>query len=115
MSSMRKYAGSRFVKADDVRLAPIQAKIEVAIGKYDKPDILFEDGSKLSANATNVRILCRHYGDDSADWIGVEVELTLGEIDFQGEKKPAVIILPISPPAEKKPAEKTPFDDEIPF
>jgi hypothetical protein len=35
-------------------------------------------------NATNNRILMRAYGRNSDDWVGKEIELYLGEIEFQG-------------------------------
>jgi hypothetical protein len=64
---MRKYTGTAYLKVGDVRAGPIRAVIsDVEIGKFDKPDAVFEDGSKLSINATNARELCRAYGADSA-------------------------------------------------
>jgi hypothetical protein len=118
MTSMRKYAGTSFWKTDDVRDGPTKLTIEgVVIGKFDKPDIIFHDGSKLSANVNNVRILCRAHGDDDTDWVGKEVELALGEVEYQGRMQEAVIVKPISSAVKPKPKPALPgeMDDEIPF
>jgi hypothetical protein len=55
-----KYYGSVFLKIDDVKAAggKIRATIaSVEEGKFGKPDITFENGMKLGANATNTRRL----------------------------------------------------------
>jgi hypothetical protein len=55
---MRKYSGSQFVKCADVSSGPIREKIAgVEVGKYDKPNLLFESGAILSVNATNNKTL----------------------------------------------------------
>lgn len=121
---MKQYAGSQFLKVKDVKEGPIRATIAaVTLGQYDRPDIVFEDGSKLSANATNTRALNRAFGDQSEDWIGGEVELVLGEVEYQKELKESIIIKPIAPAkpkegptktAKAKPA-KPDINDEVAF
>lgn len=100
---MRKFSGSgTFVKCADVRSGPLQEKIAgVVIGKFDKPDVIFQSGAKLSVNATNNRTLVRAFGVDSEDWIDQVVELFLGEIEFQGRLQEAVLLRPISKPEHK--------------
>jgi hypothetical protein len=124
MVSMRQYAGSHFWKVDDVRDGPTRLTIEAVVdGKYNKPDIIFHDGSRLSANVTNVRALIRAYGDDSADWKDKEVDLVLGEVDFEDKKQEAVIVKPFTPPVKPKPKKAEArangadddMDDQIPF
>ena len=119
---MRKYSGSSFIKVADVEDGPIQMQIAIVReGKYGKPELVGESGDIFSINATNNRTLVGAYGDDSDGWIGKEVELFLGEIEYQGEPQPAVLIRPITP--TKKPKEqaeerrqKSPDpSDEIPF
>ena len=117
---MRQYAGSCFLKFEDVQDAPRVEKIQDVIpGKYDKPDLKFESGDCLSLNATNCKTLCRAYGDDSRDWIGCKIELYAGKTDFQGEKKDSVLVRPLSPqknPAsEAKQPKRDEMDDKIPF
>jgi hypothetical protein len=70
--------------------------------KYDKLNLIFDDGTQLSLNATNTRALARHYGMESDDWVGKEIELTVGSVEFQGGEQETVIARPISPPLEKK-------------
>ena len=123
MVDMRKYAGSAFIKCDDVRSGPLQEKIvSVEIGKYDKPNLIFESGTRLSANATNVKTLVRAFGRDFDSWIGGEIELHLGTIEFQGKDQEAVLLRAISEvafgsstPAKKKPAADPDPDETIPF
>lgn len=123
---MRKYSGEHYVKVDDVKDGPFEGQIAaVKEGKFDKPNIVFESGDVLSLNATNNKILMRAYGTDSDRWIGKMIQMFLGEIEYQGAPREAVLIKPISPPLKKDKAEKaadekkpsaTPgLDDEIPL
>jgi len=122
---MRKFSGDHFIKLDDVRDGPLHEVIAaVKLGKYDKPDLVFESGDLLSLNATNNKALIRAYGRNSDDWIGKEIDLLQGEIPFNNEMKETVIVQPASPPQpsartklklsdKKKPANA--FDDEDQF
>jgi hypothetical protein len=103
-----------------VKGGPIRARIvRVDLGKYNKPDIVFDDGNILSGNATNVRTLCRAYGSESEGWLDKEIELTVGEIEFKGEMQAAIIVNPISPSSKPKAKAKAKagggMDDEVPF
>ena len=105
---MSEYAGSRFLKVQDVKGGAIRARIiKVDVGKYEKPNIHFDDATILSGNATNVRTLCRAYGNDSDGWLDKEIELTLGTIEYQGEDQEAIVVNPISPPEPKTTAKAT--------
>jgi hypothetical protein len=118
---MRKYSGASFLKINDVRDGPLQETIPgVKSGKYDKANLVFESGSALSLNATNNSTLIRAYGPNSDDWIGKEVELFAGEVEFQNKPLDAVLVKPLSPPL--KPSERTKLppggddlNDEIPY
>jgi hypothetical protein len=127
---MRKYSGLTFIKVADVRNGALQMQIAaVKEGKYGRPDLVFESGEILSLNASNNRILMRAYGSNSDDWIGKKIELTLGQLLFEGKLQDAVIVKPID--ASISPSQKTPvpletlskaapkkrddMDDEIPF
>jgi hypothetical protein len=103
---------------------PIRLVItSAAEGQFDKLDLTFDDGTRLSLNVTNTRALARAYGTDDADWIGKEIELTVGEIEYQGKLQESILVKPISPPIEKRPPPKPKgesdkrgdLDDEIPF
>jgi hypothetical protein len=118
MANMRKYASSRFLKLEDVFDRPRrETVVEVTDGKWDKPVLRFQSGAQL--NATNVGTMIAAYGDDSDDWIGVEIELYAGETKFQGGMTDSVLIRPVTPPtpmAKRRPgSEPEPFKDEIPF
>jgi hypothetical protein len=120
----RKYAGPTFIGLGDVNGGALREQIAVVnTGKYDKLNVVFESGDILSLNATNVKILQKAYGVDSDLWIGKDVELYGGEVEYQKKMQPSVLIRPISPPlpseAKKAAIEKfdgdKDFDDEIPY
>lgn len=120
-----KYLGSAFLRVGDVKVnGPIRMVIEsVTEGKFDKPDLTFDDGTRLSLNVTNTRTLARAYGTDGAGWIGKEIELYLGETEYEGKLQESILVKPISPSIEKRPPPKPKgesdkrgdLDDEIPF
>jgi hypothetical protein len=120
-----KYLGNAFLTVGAVKVnEPIRVVIEnVTEGKFDKLDLTFDDGTRLSLNVTNTRTLARAYGTDSADWIGKEIELSVGQIPYEGELQDSILVKPISPPIEKRPPPKPKgesdkrgdLDDEIPF
>jgi len=126
---MKKYSGSVFLKADDVRAAPRRERIaSVAEGQFGKPVITFESGARFSLNVTNNRILVRAYGDRSEAWLRCDVDLRLGEVEVQGALQEIVLVEPISPklplaeqspprqkPAAPKPSVAEEMGDEIPF
>jgi hypothetical protein len=116
---MRRFCGESFIKIADIRSGPLQARIAVVKeGQYDRPNLVFETGEVLGLNATNNKILIRAYGPISEDWIGKDIELFLGQVEYQKKMQEAVIVRPISPPlkpvAQTK-APKTDLADEIPF
>lgn len=119
---MRKFAGSTFLKPADVERGPFRATIvAVEVGQFDKPVVTFSDGTKLSLNATNTRALCRASGSEDTAWIGQEVELFLGQLEYQGRMQDSVLMRPVSPATEKNVPPKLrkrpggDVDDEIPF
>jgi hypothetical protein len=114
---MRKYVGAMFIKVDDVRDGALRMQIAaIKEGQFEKPDMVFESGEVLSLNATNTRILMHEYGRDSADWIGKEVELRLGQVPFGGQLQDSVVVKPISPASVADKGKGTDdLDDEMPF
>jgi hypothetical protein len=99
---MSDYAGTRFIKVEDVADGPIEAVIaDVTMGSYDKPVITFTNGDQLSLNKTNCRALIDVLGtDDSDHWIGHKVELYQGEVSVKGEPQSCVLVRVI--PGEKQ-------------
>jgi hypothetical protein len=120
-----KFFGAVFLKVDDVKASgPIVVKIVgIAEGQYEKPNLTFANGTMLSVNATNGRTLMRAYGSESNDWIGKEIELSIGKTQFQGEAQDSIMMKPISPPIQiKKPkpslvaaALEQDLNDDFPF
>jgi hypothetical protein len=122
---MRKYSGSAFLKPDDVGPAHFGRRSSIS-RKYGKPDLEFDDGTKLGVNSTRNRTLVNAYGGESDDWLNKEIELSVGEVEYEGKMLESIIVKPISPPIKKKPKPKPKdesgangkhgdMDDEIPF
>jgi hypothetical protein len=113
---MKRYVGVMFITVDVVRDGPLRMQIAaIQEGQFEKPDMVFKGGEILTLNATNTRILVRAYGQESADWIGKEVELALGQIPFQGQLRDSVVVKPISPSVADKGKGTNDLDDEVPF
>lgn len=102
MNIREKYLKGKYITVDDLRDGPRQEIIiDVLEGKYERPDLLFESGDKLGCNKTNLRTLEKHLGSETNGWARAEVELYVGKLEFNNEKKDSVLI-------RMK-------DDEIPF
>jgi hypothetical protein len=114
---MRKYIWNVFLKVDDVKASgPIRVRItHVSEGRFGKPDLTFHDRTQLSLNATNGRVLARAYGMNSDDWLDKEIELKVGDIQYEGKHQEIILLKPISPPIKHKPPPKPDFDDVTPF
>ena len=109
---MRQFAGSSFITVETLRDGPREEVIvSVAPGKYDKPVATFESGDQLTLNKTNVRTLINAYGEDSRDWVGCNIELSIGPAKYNGDQIESVVVKPISPSkplAARTPVPKTP-------
>jgi hypothetical protein len=107
---MRKYSGSSFYKVDELKdQPPLQLRIaDVNIGQYDRPDIIFESGRKLSVNVTNNETLVVAYGYDSDAWIGHVIELFVCDGEYNGKPIKLIKVRPISRPEHYGEANKQP-------
>jgi hypothetical protein len=119
--NVREFIQGTFLKPDDIGDTPVTLTIaNVALGKWDKLDLTFADGSKLSLNATNGRALAKAWGYESSSWIDKLVEARVGTIPFDGKDQPSILLKPVSPAmsarelALVKPAEPD-LSDDIPF
>ena len=78
----------------------------------------FESGNQLFAWPNIARPLAKAWGYSSDDWIGKEVELSVGYYkDRNGKEKPTIEARPVTPapaPGKALPLSKD-MDDEIPF
>ena len=123
---MRKYAGEIYLKVDDVRAGPRRVTIaRIKEGNYGRPEATFTDETILSLNIGNTRLLTKCYGPDGKAWIGREIELQLGSVQYKGAPTDSIIVVPLSPPlsADELRAAQTraaassrdEMDDSIPF
>jgi hypothetical protein len=125
MPSAGKFLGKAFLKLADVKVnGPLRLfTANASEGQYGKLDLEFDDHTVLSLNVTNTRAMARAYGDDYDEWGGKEVELVIGEVEFEGKPTESIVLKPLSPAIEKKPPPPKPkgsgkggdMDDEIPF
>jgi hypothetical protein len=130
MASASKFAGSRYIKLDDLHgKRPLRERISYAKeeeGKFGAKLVLFfESGAKLSLNATSVGVLIRDVGDDFDTWNGHDVEVYAGEVDTKSGRADAVLVrlidvdaptTPGKPTAPSRPvAVEDDLNDEIPF
>lgn len=122
-----EFLSTGFLKVEDLRAEGTRRAViaDVRPGKFGKPDCEFQDGAVLGLNATNMRVCAGAWGANTDQWVGKEVELYIGETEFNREKRDSVLIRPISPvipkdqrvpapPNAVKPSQQD-LDDEIPF
>jgi hypothetical protein len=97
MVDSRKFFNPGFVKFEEVANGPKRKDlVEIKEGKFGKLDAIFSDGTALSLNATNTRVLTKMLGPETDDWPGHTVELYGGKIRFGGEDQPAVLVREVS-------------------
>ena len=53
--------------------------------KDTKPIIYFAEGKQMVCNKTNAGVIADMHGDDTDDWIGKSVTLTVRDVEFQGK------------------------------
>jgi hypothetical protein len=75
----RKYA-SKYVKPDNVRDGPIQTRIINVFEdeRYGRLTLELETGSQFGLNESNTNTLITAWGHETNEWIGQELELSLG-------------------------------------
>lgn len=76
---MRAYA-SKFIRPDSVRDGPIQTRIIRVFEneRYSRPTLELENGSEFTLNGGNLDILINAFGPESDNWVGQQIELSLG-------------------------------------
>jgi hypothetical protein len=133
---MRDYVSSTYIKPDHVRDGPIKTRIVNVYegGQFGRPVLELETGSQFSLNDGNTSTLIKAWGFNSDDWIGQEIELSLGTYqDWKSDppvEKETVKARAISPakteagnggtaskplPPSKAAALKDDLSDDVPF
>lgn len=87
-----------FLKAETVKEKKLVGKKltiagveKITLQEKDKLVLSFKDiEDKLVLNSTNANILSEAFGDESDDWTGKTIELTLVKVRFQGSLVPSV-------------------------
>ena len=122
---MSQFAGRNFLRVADIEEGgPFKATI-VAIEedkKFGKALVYLSEGSILSLNVTNAKTLIKSFGAESDDWIGKEIEIYIGEVEYNEKMVSTILVRVISAEVEHKKA-VTPqkknavkdMDDTIPF
>jgi hypothetical protein len=110
-----------FLKVEDCRNELPRRDIiqNVTRGRFG-PDMELRGGGILTLNKTNLRKLAQAWGPETDDWLGREIELYLGETEYQGEKRESILVRNISAPTpwrdrERVQADRDLHSDEIPF
>jgi len=118
---MSRYASRKFIKPEDLEGGPQHKTItNIEEGRYDKPVVTFEDGTRLSLNGTNVSTLIDAFGSvEDEDWVGQKIELYAGTLRYNGNDNAAVLVrvlnpVPTAARTPPKPQRDVP-DDEVPF
>jgi hypothetical protein len=95
---VRRFIGGSYRKPADLGDETVELTIvDVEEGSWNKLDLTFDDGSKLSVNSTNGQMLARHYGINSEQWIDKVVALKAGTVPFDGKDTPTILLKPVSP------------------
>jgi hypothetical protein len=111
MRNMRKFAATEFAKVDDLRGGREETIAEIVDGKFERPDIIFESGARMSLDGTITLTLCNGFGDSDEDWIGCVVYLFVGANRDQGVD----MVIPISAPIKKATSKEGKPPDEAAF
>lgn len=113
---MRKYVSGAFVTLDDLRETGPRREtiVDVVEGKFDRPNVKFASGDMVSVNATNGRALMRAFGLETGAWIGREVELYIGQLEYQGEVQDGVRIRSVAAKVAETTATEPPPHTEVP-
>jgi hypothetical protein len=120
-----------FIKVDDVRNdGPFtDVVLRVDEGRFNRLHVTFESGRILSINGTNLKTLVGHFGRETDAWIGKQLQLSIGKVNFEGVPVDAILVTPISepippdqrpkpvptPPRPMREQARSDLDDDIPF
>ena len=117
MPNARKFAGSSYVKLEDLKnKPPLRERISFAKeedGEYgEKLRAVLRERQESQPQRDQRRQLIRDISEDYDDWPGHDVEVFAGEVDFQNGRANAVLVRLIT--AKKRKAVTPEFDDPTP-
>jgi hypothetical protein len=121
MPKLSKLFPSEYLQSADLNGKQVQVRIdkvvleEVGQKKDWKPVIYFQKAKKaMVLNVTNARMIESAYGDDTDDWHGKLVGLTVEKVPFQGKIVDGLrIYIPTGKQLNAPPPPE--FDEEPPF
>jgi hypothetical protein len=58
----------------------------------------------MSLNVTNAKTLIKSFGAESDDWLGGEIEISVGLTEYEGEETATLLVRVISAEVEQKKA-----------
>lgn len=98
MTSLRKYAGSRYLKLEDLLDKPPLREwiglVKIEDGKFGERVVLILEpsGHMLSLNKTSVGNLLRDFGDEFDGWLGKLVEIYAGTVTTKDGDSDAILV-----------------------
>jgi hypothetical protein len=109
---------SEYLRAADLQGRRVTVKISRVemrdVGEDTKPVVYFEGKEKgLVLNKTNANTIAVAFGEETDDWIGVEIVLYETMVEFQGQRKPGIRCL-VASRKPQKPGDQE-INDHIPF
>lgn len=110
--------GGSFLKADDLQGKTVRVTISaVDVKEFDdgnKIVISFQGkDKKLVCNKTNSSIIAENLGSqETEDWVGKVISLTVKKVEFQGKLVPAIRVVLADSPAPPKSKTAPPVDPE---
>ena len=81
---------SNYLKASDLQGKLVKVKIQGCtvedIGDDKKPVLRFSGKAKgLALNKTNAQMIAAHYSPETNGWLGKEIKLYAGKVNFNGQ------------------------------
>jgi hypothetical protein len=109
---------SEYLRAVDLQGRRVTLKISRAemreVGDDTKPVVYFEGKDKgLVLNKTNSNTISAAYGDETDEWVGMEIVLFETMVEFQGQRKPGIRCQ--VPPRRPQRSPDEEINDDIPF
>lgn len=110
--NMSEFAGKAFIGVDDLPAPLVKTICAIEESQYNRPVLVFEDGSRVSLNITNTGRLLKQFGESDHDWVGKRVRLSTGLVKYQGTEKTGVVVRAVTSSEQSSDDEQ---QEAIPF